>query len=93
MPVATSAIGPATLASDAAPDPSDVVISDDAALTPSMGPVGNASDAAALPDTSGQISIYTVQPGDTVASVAAMFGVGRGEEGRIDGGFFLQITR
>ena len=75
--LAAAAIGPGILSgtSVGSTDPSDVVISDDTTLTPAMGPIGNASDAAAVVPNSGQISVYTVQPGDTVSSVAKMFGV------------------
>ena len=75
MQLATAAIGPGELADGASSDSSDVVISDDVALTPSMGPVGSASDADQASASNGYISVYTVQSGDTIKSVAAMFGV------------------
>ena len=76
MSLAMAAIGPSALSSVQAADPSDVVISDDAALTPSMGPVGNVSDAADQASASnGYISTYTVRAGDTIKSVADMFDV------------------
>lgn len=43
-------------------------------LVSSAGPEGSAADVASLP-TSDEISTYTVQPGDTLQSVAKMFNV------------------
>ena len=40
-----------------------------------MGPVGNPSDAAGASDAGGYITYYTVNAGDTIQSVAAMFDV------------------
>lgn len=69
-----SNIGPGMVGGDNKSSSDDVLISD-AALAPSMGPAGNAADAADAIDPSGAISFYTVQPGDTVSSVAKMFNI------------------
>ena len=74
MPIViASNIGPGMLEGKALTD--DSVVISNAALTPSMGPVGSASDAADLPDMSGGISFYSVHDGDTIGSVAKLFGV------------------
>ncbi len=70
-----SNIGPGTLSGTVTGGiDTDTVISG-AALTPAMGPVGNASDAADFEDAAGGISFYTVHSGDTVGTVAEMFNV------------------
>ena len=43
-------------------------------IAPSMGPLGSAADVVDLPPTD-QVTVYTVHQGDTIASVAKMFGV------------------
>jgi murein DD-endopeptidase MepM/ murein hydrolase activator NlpD len=72
-----SNIGPGVLSGDVKSEAltSAVVISNDEALTPSMGPVGNANDVEEFPDVSGGITFYTVRAGDSVGSVATMFGL------------------
>lgn len=75
--VAASNIGPGMLSGD--PTSADSVVIDSGALSPVMGPGGNASDAADLgASLSGGITFYTVRDGDTIASVADMFGVTSG---------------
>ncbi len=66
-------IGPGAL--DDSTPATDVDISNGGALTPAIGPVGNAADVASIPDNGGQISVYVVRQGDTLGSIAAMFGV------------------
>lgn len=73
MPVVVASnMGPGILGGTAS-DTSIVITN--AALEPSMGPVGNASDAEELPDNGGSITFYTVQAGDTVGSIAQIFDV------------------
>ncbi len=85
-PVSNSQTTPAVLTSNFGPSmlgaeskkiaTSNVVISnDEVALTPSMGPAGNAVEAADTEEAIGAITFYTVQPGDTISSVAKMFGI------------------
>lgn len=52
-----------------------VISNDDTVLTPTMGPAGNAADAAEVEEAIGAITFYIVQPGDTIASVSTMFGI------------------
>jgi murein DD-endopeptidase MepM/ murein hydrolase activator NlpD len=52
----------------------DLAIADSAALVPQEGPAGTEADIVNRPTTS-QISVYTVHPGDTLSSIAAMFNV------------------
>ncbi len=73
MPLAIASIGP-DMMGDGSQSSSDIIIND-AALTPGIGPVGNESAVNDTEDNSGQISVYTVHKGDTIASVAKMFGV------------------
>lgn len=54
----------------------DITIVDDSALVPDEGPSGTIADIEK--PANGTISMYIVQPGDTVASVADMFGVTSG---------------
>ncbi len=76
MPLAMATIGPDSL-SGSSKSVSDVNIND-AALAPSIGLVGNESAIDdTSPDASNQISVYVVHKGDTLASVAKMFGVTR----------------
>ena len=75
----SSVVGPGTLSGivTGGADPSTVIT--DAALTPTMGPVGNASDVNTLESAAaGGITFYTVQSGDTASSVAQMFGISTG---------------
>jgi len=74
MNLATPSIGPGVIAKDAGVS-ADVQISKDS-IAPTMGPVGSPLDVANLP-TSDQISVYTVHAGDTVSSVAKLFGVSK----------------
>lgn len=73
MPLAVAAIGPGALTDDTPSYAADSVTPDGGALAPSIGPIGNASDASQA--SSGYISVYTVQAGDTIKSVAEMFNV------------------
>ncbi len=66
-------IGPAAIGQKAAT--AEVELEDDTALSPSMGPVGNAADVASMPTQAGQITVYTVRPGDSLGKIAEMFGV------------------
>jgi LysM repeat protein len=76
MPLAMASIGPDTV-SGAGTSTSDLTIND-AALAPSIGLVGNESAIDDnTPDTANQISVYVVHKGDTLSSVAKMFGVTR----------------
>ncbi len=75
MPLAMASIGPGMLDKDTS-SAGDVVIND-AALTPSIGPVGNESAVDEIPENGGQISVYVVRKGDTLASIAKMFDVTR----------------
>jgi len=72
MALVSASIGPLALVKNTDETP---IMIDDAALTPSMSPSGSALDTGPTPDTSGQISLYTVREGDTIGSVATMFGV------------------
>ena len=62
------------LASPSAIGGDDIIILDDDSLMAESGPSGTLAD---LPDTenNGQITRYTVQSGDTLQSIAKMFGV------------------
>ncbi len=72
----TSTIGPGTLSGSVTGGIDASTVITDAALTPTMGPVGNASDAADLEDaTGGYITFYTVRSGDSIGSVSTMFGI------------------
>jgi murein DD-endopeptidase MepM/ murein hydrolase activator NlpD len=71
--VTASNIGPGTIAGKVATSVEVTPVITEAALTPSMGPVGNASEAEELPDTGGSISFYRVRAGDTISTVAEMF--------------------
>ena len=73
--VSASNIGPGTITGKTALGIDAQTVISDGALTPSMGPVGNASDAADFEDASGGITFYTVRDGDTVGSVAQMFNI------------------
>ncbi|MBP7805131.1 MAG: peptidoglycan DD-metalloendopeptidase family protein [Candidatus Pacebacteria bacterium] len=75
--VLTSNFGPSMLGAESKKIAiANVVISnDEVALTPSMGPAGNAVEAADTEEAIGAITFYTVQPGDTISSVAKMFGI------------------
>jgi LysM repeat protein len=66
-------IGPSTVANGSKKQVADVVVSGQA-LTPLVGPVGTAVDVADLPDV-GKTTTYTVHAGDTIGSVALMFGL------------------
>lgn len=52
-----------------------VEIVDGSALVAESGPLGTAADIALDTPASDQISVYTVHKGDTVATIAKMFGV------------------
>ena len=52
----------------------DILITD-TTLTPKVGPLGSNLDVADIPEGGGQIGVYTVHSGDTISSVAQMFGV------------------
>lgn len=67
-------MGPAVVLGEAVKADMDPVITS-AALAPSMGPIGNPAEADTVPDAGGYINVYTVHARDTVASVAAIFGV------------------
>ena len=71
MALAKSNLGPSTLNAVLA---EDAPISN-AALTPKMGPVGSTLDIAEIPENPGQIIIYTVRSGDSIGTIAQMFGV------------------
>lgn len=73
MPLAMASIGPGMLDKDSS-GAGDVVIND-AALAPSIGPVGNESAVDEAPENGGQISVYVVRKGDTLSSIAKMFDV------------------
>lgn len=53
----------------------DAPVIKEAALAPLVGPRGSALDVATLSQNGGQLSVYTVHAGDTLAEVAEMFGV------------------
>jgi murein DD-endopeptidase MepM/ murein hydrolase activator NlpD len=73
MPLAMASIGPGALSKSPA-SKTEVLISD-AALTPSMGPVGTAAETSETADTAGYINVYTVHAGDTLKGIANMFEV------------------
>ena len=56
------------------PDSTIAVTDDGTALVPQIGDAGTLEDIIDDP-TGGQISVYIVQPGDTVATIAKRFGV------------------
>ena len=72
--IAEPNIGPNSL--DGTLTPIDDSITN-AALVPKVGPVGSTVEVAEIPESGGQIIIYTVHAGDTIGSVAQMFGVTR----------------
>lgn len=74
MPLAMASIGPSVIDKDTSTASSDVVISD-AALAPSIGPVGNVSDADQSDEAGVYITTYTVHAGDTFKSISNMFDV------------------
>lgn len=49
----------------------------DTTLNPKVGPLGSNLDIADIPEGGGQIGVYTVHDGDTIASIAAMFNVSK----------------
>lgn len=51
-----------------------IIVAEGAALVPQEGPSGTAADIETQPSNS-QISIYIVRDGDTLSSIASMFGV------------------
>ena len=75
MDIAEPNIGPDS-SSTSNTDLLDVTISNNT-LTPKVGPLGSNLDVADIPEGGGQISIYTVHTGDTIASVAQMFNVSK----------------
>lgn len=56
---------------------SDNLINSESALNPSVGPLGSSLDISQIPVDGGQINVYTVRSGDTIASIAQMFGVSK----------------
>ncbi len=52
----------------------DIVLQDDGAMTPEIGPLGTLADVYDIP-VSDEIIVYKVSPGDTVVAVAKRFGV------------------
>ncbi len=70
--LAEPSIGPGTITGDN-------VLSDNTisgtTLNPQVGPLGSTLDVQNIPENTGQISIYAVHDGDTIGSVAKMFGV------------------
>jgi len=54
----------------------DVTIVDNSALVPEEGPSGTLADI--VKPKNGTISVYVVQPGDTLSGIAQMFGVSQG---------------
>ncbi len=52
----------------------DTTIYNSSALAPETGPLGTVADVALAPETD-QISLYVVKSGDTISSIAKMFGV------------------
>jgi murein DD-endopeptidase MepM/ murein hydrolase activator NlpD len=70
-----SSIGPATL-SDSLTYADSVRITE-SALSASVGPMGGTINMLNLSQNGGQISVYTVRHGDTLADIAKMFGVTR----------------
>ncbi len=70
-------IGPAALDRKAPAASADIELEDDSALSPAMGPVGNAADVASMPAQTGQITVYTVRAGDSLGKIAEMFGVSK----------------
>ena len=75
MVLAQANIGPNTIES-IDPNLSNVTISN-AALTAKVGPLGSNLDVAEIPEGGGQITVYTVHTGDTIGSIAQMFGVSK----------------
>lgn len=73
MSLASAAIGPGAISGQTSPA-SSIIISD-AALSPAIGPVGNAEEADQFSNTGGYITVYTVRSGDSIKSVADMFDV------------------
>ncbi len=66
----------AAVNSDPNPDKQNAVVTiADNALVDSSGPEGTASDIDGASSTSDQISIYVVRSGDSLSSIASMFGV------------------
>ncbi len=76
MPVfSASKIGPGVLLSDADTVSSDTPVAGNA-LTPTMGPVGNVAAVDDSIDTT-DVTTYTVHAGDTIGSIATMFGISK----------------
>lgn len=63
------------------PDPNfargggDITIINDSALLPDAGPIGTQVEVAEEPVDNGQISIYVVRDGDSLGTIAKMYGV------------------
>lgn len=58
-------------------DDGDVTITDNSAVVPQDGPSGTTADIQKRTEN-GQISVYVVHPGDTLSSIAQLYGVTQG---------------
>ncbi len=71
------AMGPLAVASSKSLTIASEVRITGGAIAPTVGPMSGAINMMALSQNSGRISVYTVRPGDTISTIAEMFGVTR----------------